>query len=258
MDSLFSEIDINEWYLFSLFFLSIILLIFFSELSLKKNIWPNHINRKIIHISVGIAVSLSPYIFTSRLKPCILALIFFTINLISYRNNRLNSFHLIGRNSYGTIFFPLSYLLLASLFWDYPNHITTSFLILAIADPISSIIGSRNKKNKFYNILGDKKTLEGSTAMFLCSAIIISLFSQLIFNDLNISFQIIAIITTSIAVTISEGLSYKGSDNLTIPITAFLFIELFNHLNKINFVTEFLVIITLIVLSLFTFYTKKH
>ena len=258
MDSLFSEIDINEWYLFSLFFLSIILLIFFSELSLKKNIWPNHINRKIIHISVGIAVSLSPYIFTSRLKPCILALIFFTINLISYRKNRLNSFHLIERDSYGTIFFPLSYLLLASLFWDYPNHITASFLILAIADPISSIIGSLNKKNKSYNILGDNKTLEGSTAMFLCSTIILSLLSQLIFNDFGISLQIIAIITTSIAITISEGLSYKGSDNLTIPITAFLFIELFNHLNKINFVSEFLFIITLIVLSLFTFYTKKH
>ena len=258
MDSLFSDIDINEWYLFSLFFLSIILLIFFSELSLKKNIWPNHINRKIIHISVGIAVSLSPYIFTSRLKPCILALIFFTINLISYRKNRLNSFHLIERDSYGTIFFPLSYLLLASLFWDYPNHITASFLILAIADPISSIIGSLNKKNKSYNILGDNKTLEGSTAMFLCSTIILSLLSQLIFNDFGISLQIIAIITTSIAITISEGLSYKGSDNLTIPITAFLFIELFNHLNKINFVSEFLFIITLIVLSLFTFYTKKH
>ena len=258
MDSLFSDIDINEWYLFSLFFLSIILLIFFSELSLKKNIWPNHINRKIIHISVGIAVSLSPYIFTSRLKPCLLALIFFTINLISYRKNRLNSFHLIERDSYGTIFFPLSYLLLASLFWDYPNHITASFLILAIADPISSIIGSLNKKNKSYNILGDNKTLEGSTAMFLCSTIILSLLSQLIFTDLSAGFKLIAILTTSIAITISEGLSYKGSDNLTIPITAFLFIELFNHLNKINFVSEFLFIITLIVLSLFTFYTKKH
>jgi len=258
MDNIFSDISINEWYLFVFFFLSIVLMIFLSELAQKNNIWQNHINRKIIHIAVGIAISLTPYIFTSRLKPCLLALIFFTINLISYKNNRLNSFHLIGRDSYGTIFFPLSYLLLAGLFWDYSNHITASFLILAIADPFASIIGSNNNKNKSYNVLEDKKSLVGSAAMFLCSAIILSLLSQLIFSDLSTDFKLIAILTTSLAITIAEGLSYKGSDNLTIPIIAFLFIELFNHLNKINFVSEFLFIITLIVLSLFTFYTKKH
>ncbi len=258
MDNNFSDIITNEWFLFSIFYLSIVLLIFLSELALKKKIWPNHINRKIIHITVGIAVSITPHIFTSGFKPILLSLIFFIINLISYKNNRLNSFHLVGRDSYGTIFFPLSYLLIAGLFWDYPSHITASFLILAIADPIASIIGSENKKNKSYNILGDKKSLEGSIAMFICSALIISLLSQSIFNDLTIYFQIIAILFTSLAITIAEGLSYKGSDNLTIPIIAFLFIELFNHLNKINYVIEFLFVIIIIVLLLFTFYIKKH
>ena len=258
MNNIFSDISTNEWYLFVFFFLSIVLLIFLSELAQKNNIWKNHINRKIIHIAVGIAVSLTPYIFNSSLMPSTLALIFLIINLYSYNNNTLNSFHLIGRDSYGTIFFPLSYLFLAGLFWDYSNHITASFLILAIADPIASIIGSNNKKNKSYNVLGDKKSLVGSTAMFLCSAIIISLLSQLIFTHLSPGFKLIAILSTSLTITIAEGLSYKGSDNLTIPITAFLFIELFNHLNKINFVIEFLFIITIIVLLLFMFYIKKH
>jgi len=258
MNSIISDISTNELYLFAFFFLSIILLIFLSELAQKYNIWQNHINRKIIHIAVGIAVSLTPHIFNSSLMPNTLALIFLIINLYSHNNNTLNSFHLIGRDSYGTIFFPISYLFLAGLFWDYPNHITASFLILAIADPIASIIGRNNKKNKSYNVLGDKKSLVGSTAMFLCSAIIISSLSQLIFSDLAIGFQIIAILSISLAITIAEGLSYKGSDNLTIPIIAFLFIELFNHLNKINFIVEFLIIIIIIVLLLFMFFIKKH
>ena len=258
MTTIFFEMNINEWYLFTFFFLSIILLILFSELALKKNMWPNDINRKIIHISVGIAVSLTPHIFNSNLQPVLLALIFFNINLFSYSNNKLNSFHFIGRDSYGTIFFPISYFLLAGLFWDYPYHITASFLILAIADPIASIIGKNNKKNKTYNILGDQKSLEGSTAMFLCSSIIISLMSKLIFINLPIGYQIIGILYTSLAVTIAEGLSYKGSDNLTIPITAFLFIELFNHINRIDFTFEYLFIINIIILLLFLFYIKKH
>ena len=92
MNNIFLVMNTNEWYLFLLFFLLIILLIFFSELALKKKMWPNHINRRIMHITVGIAVSLSPHIFTSSLKPCLLALIFFTINLTA-------------QTSYDTVYF---------------------------------------------------------------------------------------------------------------------------------------------------------
>ena len=81
--------------------------------------------------------------------------IFFLINQISYKNNILNSFHSIGRASYGTIFFPLSYLLIAIPFWDYPNHITISFMLLAIADPIASIVGGNITKPVTYTILND-------------------------------------------------------------------------------------------------------
>ncbi|MEC7850440.1 MAG: hypothetical protein VX993_06830, partial [Candidatus Neomarinimicrobiota bacterium] len=86
----------NEWYLFILFFTSIIILISLSELSLRKKIYSNHTNRIIIHITVGMAISLTPHIFTTSLLPSLLALIFFLINLISYNNNMLNSFHSIG------------------------------------------------------------------------------------------------------------------------------------------------------------------
>ena len=126
MNNIFSDISTNEWYLFLLFFISITILILLSELSLRKKIWSTHANMIIIHITVGIAVSLTPHIFTTSLQPALLALIFFLINLISYKNKILNSFHSIGRVSYGTIFFPLSYLLMAIPFWDYPIHITIS------------------------------------------------------------------------------------------------------------------------------------
>ena len=55
----------NDWNLFLLFFLSIIALIIFSEIILKK-FWSNNTNRKIIHITVGVSVSFTPYFFTNN------------------------------------------------------------------------------------------------------------------------------------------------------------------------------------------------
>ena len=258
MNNIFIDLVTNEWYLFLLFFVSIIILISLSELSLKKNILSIYSNRIIIHITVGIAVSLTSHIFNTSLQPALLAFIFFLINLISYNNNKLNSFNSIGRASYGTIFFPLSYLLIAIPFWDYPNHITISFMLLAIADPIASIVGGNITKPVAYTILTDKKTLQGSAAMFICSIIIIFIISNYFFHDWNLEFQIVAAICIGLAVTLAEAISYKGSDNLTIPITAFLFIELFNHINKNGLMTDNFLFVALILFILFISYKKKQ
>ena len=158
MVNIFLELAKNEWNLFLLFFLSIIALIIFSEIVFKK-FWSNHTSRKIIHITVGLAVSFTPYLFTYNHQPVLLALIFLLINFYSHRNNFLKSFHSIGRESYGTIFFPISYLLLALIFWDYANHLTTAFLILAIADPFASIIGRNQKSEIPFNILNSQTVI---------------------------------------------------------------------------------------------------
>jgi len=258
MNNILIDLVANEWYLFILFFISIIILISLSEISLRKKICSNHTNRIIIHITVGMAVSLTPHIFTTSLQPGLLALIFFLINLISYNNNMLNSFHSIGRVSYGTIFFPLSYLLIAIPFWDYPIHITISLMLLAIADPVAAIVGKNITKPVSYTILDDQKTVQGSAAMFICSMIIVFILSNYFFHDWNLGFQIVAAISIGLAVTLAEALSYKGSDNLTIPITAFLFIELFNHINKNQLMIDNFHFVALIILILLISYKKKQ
>ena len=87
MYNFFIELVTNEWYLFILFFSSIIVLISLSELALKQRLWTNNTNRKIIHITVGIAVSITPHIFITNIQPALLAFIFFILNLFSYKNN---------------------------------------------------------------------------------------------------------------------------------------------------------------------------
>ena len=248
----------NPWELFVLFLFLILFLILFGEFGYKKKILSASSNRAIIHLFTGLAVSSSPFLFPNKIQPIILAFLFLFINLISYKNNKLNSFHDIGRESLGTIYFPLSFILICGLFWDYSYQIAASYIILAVADPLASFVGNRKRSVHKYNIAGDIKSIEGSAAMFTTTLVLMTLVSRFIFIDFDILNTTIAIIICSIAITFSESISFKGSDNLTIPITAFLFIELFNHLNQNNFLSEFLFIIILIFIFLFYFFRKKQ
>ena len=256
MHKFFTEFILNEWSLFILFFSSIVILISLSELVQKQKLWSNNTNRKIIHITVGIAVSITPHIFMTNIQPVLLALIFLIVNLFSYKNNKLKSFHHIGRDSYGTIFFPLSYLLLCIPFWNYSGHITISMMLLAIADPVASIIGENIYSPTSYNLIGDKKTYQGSIGMFSCSTFIVFILSNYFFNQWGIYFQIITSISVGLAVTIAEALSYKGSDNLTVPLISFLFLELFVHLEQGHILKKYFLVITIIVIILYSTFTK--
>ena len=249
---------INPWVLFSFFLFFILLLIFVCEVLYKKNLLSPQIFRAIIHSSVGIGVSISPFIFESFFQPIFLALVFFSINLFSYKNNQLKSFHDVNRDSLGTIFFPISFIILAIPFWENKYFITSSFMILAISDPLASIVGNFYKKAHFYKISNEIKSIEGSLIMFLSTSIILLFLSDHIFHGFNINHLTITIFMCSVFITISESISAKGSDNLSIPLTAFIFIEMFNFLNESKSIVQFFLTISLIICILFYFYRKNH
>tara|TARA_Y100001978_G_scaffold12267_1_gene9828 strand:- start:417 stop:1727 length:1311 start_codon:yes stop_codon:yes gene_type:complete len=207
---------------------------------------------------VGVAVSFSPFIFLSNIQPLILAVTFLIINLFSYKHNKLKSFHNLNRKTLGTIFFPLGFIIIAALFWEYKYNIACCFMILAIADPLSSLTGENIKKPHKYNVGGDVKSYEGSMIMFLSTFIILYLFSNSVFHQFDTLETFLAIMLSCFAITIAEAMSIKGSDNISIPLTAFFFIEIFNTVNMGNFIIGFSFVISLITIVLFYFYKRKH
>ena len=258
MIELINHLITMPWELFGGFFLSIIILIFLSEYSYRNDFLDPNLNRKIIHSMVGVAVSFSPFIFLSNIQPLILALTFLIINLFSYKHNKLKSFHNLNRKTLGTIFFPLGFIIIAALFWEYKYNIACCFMILAIADPLSSLTGENIKKPHKYNIGGDVKSYEGSMIMFLSTFIILYLFSNSVFHQFDTLETFLAILLSCFAITIAEAMSIKGSDNISIPLTAFFFIEIFNTVNMGNFIIGFSFVISLITIVLFYFYKRKH
>ena len=137
----------------------------------------------------------------------------------------------VERDTFGTIYFPISILILSSFFWDKPISFFLAVLTLTFADPIASIIGSRSKHHFIPWI--DKKSINGSLAMFCTSFIIITIGTDAMARYYGSSFYLplhILIglaIFTSMCATLSEIISYKGSDNLTIPLISFFSYEIF-------------------------------
>ena len=139
--------------------------------------------------------------------------------------------HSIDRASYGTIIFPISVLILSVFFWEKPITFFISIVTLAIADPMAAIVGERSKEH--FKPWKDRKSLEGSLAMFSSTFIIVLFGTDFMVRFFNASFYLpIHILLglalfTSLCATLSEMLSYRGSDNFSIPVITFFSYEIF-------------------------------
>ena len=91
-----------------------------------------------------------------------------------------------------------------------------SLLIMTISDSFAAIIGIKYGKTKLYQ----NKSLEGSFSFFITAFIILVLFIP--------NLYLFYLILISLAVTIVELFSFhKINDNLVIPISSAILIQLF-------------------------------
>jgi uncharacterized protein (TIGR00297 family) len=102
--------------------------------------------------------------------------------------------------------------------------LSISFALMAFADAVAGIVAGKISNRKILPLPWDTKSLQGSAAMFVCSALIIGIGLILFGRNHDLSWQNGFIISIAIGLfaTAAEALSYRGSDNLTIPLLAAL------------------------------------
>ena len=251
----------KEWVIISLLFLGIIVLLGLSEIVRRHLNWPIEFSRKFVHISTGILLFFAPILIESSLPFVIIALLFIIINYIALKKGFLKGMN-GQRATFGTIFYPISFLILVLFAWqDYKTIIIISMMIMAIGDALAAIAGESLPGTHNYLLITEEKTIEGSTTMFVASTIII--FVVLKLNPLHSSvvayssFYIlwIAIITAVIS-TIAEALSTKGSDNLSVPLfSAIILYFMISHAPAENLQLTIGLILATIV-SIISFYIR--
>jgi len=233
---LFSPPSNSEWIVFFLIFLGLGSFIAAAELVRKALRWSPEVTRKLVHISTGVLIFFAPKIFESGIPAILLAIIFISVNFAAIEFGLLKGIHGTNRRSYGTVYYPLSFLILVLLCWDtIPQIISISILVLGLSDAAAAIVGENLPSPHTYYLTSDKKSFEGSAAMFATTFLVVAFLLATSFGlkgtltlavNSNLSRTALAgvvALAVSLFATAWEAISSKGLDNLTIPLsTAFI------------------------------------
>ena len=182
---------------------------------LFKNFYPNNqeLLRKIIHIGMGPLIPLAIFLKIEQTTAQYFAGGMSILILINYIYKLFPIIEDIDRKSFGTFFYSFSLLILISLFWEEdPLALTTGFFVMTFGDGFAGLIG-KNFKSKSWEILNQKKSIFGTTTMFLISFLVISILGYKNNIDFNYYYFGIALIATLL-----EQISIIGIDNFSVPI----------------------------------------
>ena len=180
----------------------------------------NETGRKIVHVLSGAAVLTTPLFFHSATPLIVLSLLYVGINAWSIRTGAFSAVNAVDRPSLGTILYPLAFALLLLLFWDrYTLVWTTAFAIMAFADAAAGIAGQKAGPKSKMPLPWDKKTWRGTATMLMTSTAITAAGLLVFSGEHDLTLLQAAGLAVSIGVVsaAAEALSWRGSDNLSVP-----------------------------------------
>jgi len=181
-------------------------------------------SRKFIHIMLANWWLIAMCFFKDAFWASIAPLSFVIINYISYKKNVISVMEREKQDGLGTVYYAIA-LFVISIFTfgiiKRPEIGLCAIFIMGYGDGLAAVIGKAVKSYK-YKIGNTEKSAAGSATMFLISFIIIGIF----LCSINSGFWFIKSIILSIALTVIEAISIKGTDNITVPVIACLLITL--------------------------------
>ncbi len=193
----------------------IALLLIISEKVLNK--YPTF-SRKFLHIMVGNVLFILP-LFTSQFVIAFITaapFIILTFLMSPYSPIKLHDRISSSGHGLGLVYYAISWTVLAFFFFDQPWIIAVGIAAMSYGDGMAALIGERYGKHK-YKIFGDKKSFEGSIAMFL--VLIATLGVVLAYYHVTIV-SIFIIPLVALVATVFEGITPKGLDNITACFSA--------------------------------------
>lgn len=183
--------------------------------------------RKLFHLSGGLTTLALPWMFADVWPVLLLTAItvpaLLTLKYVRRLRDGLGDvLYGVSRPSLGEIYFPLSACLLFVLAHDQLLLYTVPLLILTLADPAAAIVGSRYGSLQYITREG-RKSLEGSMAFFIVAFLCTS--GALLLANPAVDMTVPGVaLTLALLLTLVEAISWRGLDNLLIPVTGFVFL----------------------------------
>lgn len=187
------------------------------------------ITRKYVHLVTGLLTLLFPPLIGNHWLVLLLCASFLVILLVSMHYNKLQSINAVQRTTRGSILYPIVVYCCYLVYLEYNQYAFyyIPILTLAICDPIAALVGKKWPLGS-YVTFGNAKTLCGSISFFLTAWVISALILQS-WVELDFVSTLLVALVISLATTISEALTHRGYDNLTIPFSALLVLIVFKE-----------------------------
>lgn len=180
--------------------------------------WPAEISRKMIHAGTALLVVLATLSFREATIPILLALPFVVVNVVAIPRQWIPSMHAIKRRSWGTVTFPLAFIVLSLTCWLWAPErllgLQVAFVVMGLADPVAAIVGERWGR-RAYDLGGGKKTWVGTCAFGLTAWLgtfgTLALLADMPLQDVLWLSSLVALVTM-----VAEMLGGRGWDNFVV------------------------------------------
>jgi dolichol kinase len=212
----------NEFYIFLIYSVALFLIMLISQFLYKFFRVNSEWTRKFAHLGSGIIALTYPFYIHNHWLVFALSLSFTIILFFSKKSGFFKSIFNVGRTSYGDLFFVWTTWL---LFWLYQYeeksiYYFLPFSIVVFSDTFAAIFGKYFPLKKLY-FFGSQKSIGGSLIFFTITLVL----SYYFFNDfLQIENVFIYSLLHAMILTLTEALSVKGWDNITIPVISVIMI----------------------------------
>lgn len=217
---MFAAIFSPQLFSFLAFMGIFLLLIGITEFLYRFFKLPAEQSRKFIHVSGGIMCLFLPIFFNSHIWPLLLAVLSFLLLFMTYATKYLNSIHKTKRRSIGSIIFPVPvyFCFLTAELSNNNLYFYVPVALLTFSDTAAEIAGNKwgYTGKQFFK---GQKTLAGTTAFFVTSIIVCSLFFYFLPHIQTSQIIYFSLIISALTAT-AELITLHGWDNLTIPVVA--------------------------------------
>jgi phytol kinase len=191
----------------------------------------NEAQRKLIHVATGLFAVLLPVIFHDKWPIVVLVVLSLAV-MLALRSPKLSlgtTLHGVKRDSYGEIYLVLSVGFLAMrieggnlVFYVLP------LLVLTLADAAAALVGVSYGRRKL-KVEEGVKSIEGVVAFFTTTCLIAMILLLLMTDAPRLSVIVLSLMIAAFGAMVEVN-SWKGLDNLFIPIGLHLF--LVSHLDS--------------------------
>ncbi len=185
------------------------------------------VQRKLMHVSTGLFALLLPWLFPDRWPVYMLIaatmLVMLILRLPRFSKGLGATLHGVERTSYGDFLLALSVGLCFLLAGENTLVYILPIAVLTLADAAAALAGTTYGTRRFM-VEDGEKSVEGSVVFFVIT-LLIAIICFLFMSDLPPANTVMLCVTVAAFGTLVEAQSWRGFDNLFLPLGLLIFLS---------------------------------